>query len=175
MGRLLGRATELPLLGVFGLARASSTWRCRSSNQARQHARYMAPEQRVVGARVTSATDVYQMAASLWDFLTGSRAVLTNILHFPARVVVTERQPVVTLAHERLPDACAKIRILRALDRAREFVRLRALLRFLRVSPSRFHAGQRLEQACALDDQSPVRAARPIDSPDPKSGRSRRW
>ena len=80
-----------------------------------------------------------------------------------------------TLAHERLPDACAKIRILRALDRAGEFVPLRALLRFLRLSPSRFHAWQRLEQACALDDQSPVRAARPIDSPDPKSGRSRRW
>ena len=45
-----------------------------------------------------------------------------------------------TLAHERLPDACAKIRILRALDRARESVPLRALLRFLRLSPSWFHA-----------------------------------
>jgi putative transposase len=66
-----------------------------------------------------------------------------------------------TLAHERVPDACAKIRILRALDRAREFVPLRALLRFLRVSPSRFHAWQRLEQACALDDQSPCPRSSP--------------
>jgi transposase InsO family protein len=66
-----------------------------------------------------------------------------------------------TLAHERLPDACAKIRILRALDRAREFVPLRALLRFLRLSPSRFHAWQRLEQACALDDQSPCPRSSP--------------
>ena len=60
-----------------------------------------------------------------------------------------------TLTHERLPDARAKIRILRALDRAREFVPLRALLRFLRLSPSRFHAWQRLQHSCALDDQSP--------------------
>jgi transposase InsO family protein len=59
-----------------------------------------------------------------------------------------------TLAHERLPDGRAKIRILRAVDRAREFVPLRALLRFLRLSPSRFHAWRRLQHACALDDQS---------------------
>jgi hypothetical protein len=42
------------------------------------------------------------------------------------------------LIHERLPDGRAKIRILRAVDRAREFVPLRAVLRFLRLSPSRF-------------------------------------
>ena len=58
------------------------------------------------------------------------------------------------LTHERLPDGRAKIRILRAVDRAREFVPLRALLRFLRLSPSRFHAWRRLQHACALDDQS---------------------
>jgi putative transposase len=39
-------------------------------------------------------------------------------------------------------------------DRARAFVPLRALLRFLRLSPSRFHAWRRLQHACALDDQS---------------------
>jgi putative transposase len=58
-----------------------------------------------------------------------------------------------TLTHERLPDGPAKIRILRAVDRAREFVPLRALLRFLRLSPSRFHTWRR-RHACALDDQS---------------------
>src|SRR5262249_32356032 len=36
------------------------------------------------------------------------------------------------LTHERLPDGRAKVRIVRALDRARLFVPLRALLRFLR-------------------------------------------
>jgi putative transposase len=59
-----------------------------------------------------------------------------------------------TLTHERLPDGRAKIRILRAVDRARAFVPLRALLRFLRLFPSRFHAWRRRQLACALDDQS---------------------
>jgi len=59
-----------------------------------------------------------------------------------------------TLTHGRLPDGRAKIRILRAVDRARKCVPLRALLRFLRLSPSRFHAWRRLQHACALDDHS---------------------
>jgi putative transposase len=45
------------------------------------------------------------------------------------------------LTEERLPDGRDTIRLLRAVDRARAFVPLRALLRCLRVSPSRFHAG----------------------------------
>jgi hypothetical protein len=44
------------------------------------------------------------------------------------------------LAGARLPDGRAKMRILRAVDRAREYLPLRTVLRFLRVSPSRFHA-----------------------------------
>jgi transposase InsO family protein len=58
------------------------------------------------------------------------------------------------LSHERLPDGRTKIRILRAVDRAREYVPLRAVLRFLRLSPSRFHAWRRRQYACALTDQS---------------------
>jgi putative transposase len=54
----------------------------------------------------------------------------------------------------RLPDGRDKLRILRAVDRAREHVPLRALLRFLRISPSRFHAWGRRQRACGLDDQS---------------------
>jgi hypothetical protein len=60
-----------------------------------------------------------------------------------------------TLTHERLPQGRDKIRILRAVDRAREFVPLRVLLRFLGLSPSRFHAWRRLQHVCALDDRSP--------------------
>jgi putative transposase len=60
----------------------------------------------------------------------------------------------VTLTHKRLPDGRAKVRILRAVDRARPLVPLPTLLRFLRLSPSRFHAWRRLQHACALDDQS---------------------
>src|SRR6516165_5943080 len=59
-----------------------------------------------------------------------------------------------TVTHERLPDGRAKIRILRAVDRARACVPLRALLRFLQVSPSRFHAWRQLQHACAREDQS---------------------
>src|SRR6185436_17815054 len=59
-----------------------------------------------------------------------------------------------TLTHERLPDGLTKTRILRAVDRARAFVPLPALLRFLRLSPSRFHAWRRLQHSCALNDQS---------------------
>jgi len=57
------------------------------------------------------------------------------------------------LTHERLPDGPAKIRILRAVELAREYVPSRTVLRFLRLSPSRFHAWRRRQHACALDDQ----------------------
>jgi hypothetical protein len=46
------------------------------------------------------------------------------------------------------------MRILRAVDRAHECLPLRTVLRFLRVSPSRFHAWRWRQRACALDDQS---------------------
>ena len=58
------------------------------------------------------------------------------------------------LTGERLPDGRAKTRILRAVDRAREYLPLPSVLRFLRVSPSRFHAWRRRQRSCALDDQS---------------------
>ena len=47
-----------------------------------------------------------------------------------------------------------KLRILRAVDQARACIPLRAVLRFLRMSPSRFHAGRRRQAACALEDES---------------------
>src|SRR5260370_10809065 len=68
-----------------------------------------------------------------------------------------------TLTHERLPDGRAKIRILRAVDRARACVPLRALLRVLRLSPSRFYALRRLQPVCALEDH----ASCPRTSPHP--------
>src|SRR5262249_9657696 len=58
------------------------------------------------------------------------------------------------LAGKRLPDGHAKMRILRAVDRTREYLPLASVLRFLRVSPSRFHAWRRRQIACALDDRS---------------------
>jgi putative transposase len=54
----------------------------------------------------------------------------------------------------RLPDGDNKRRILRAVDQARACMPLRAVLRFLSVSPSRFQAWRRRQHACALDDNS---------------------
>jgi hypothetical protein len=58
-----------------------------------------------------------------------------------------------TLAGERLPDGPDKLRILRAIDQGRACIPLRALLRLLPLSPSRFHAWLRRNTMCALDDQ----------------------
>src|ERR687888_1580616 len=58
------------------------------------------------------------------------------------------------LSGARLPDGEAKLRILRAVDRAGECIPWRAVLRFLHLSPSRFQAWRRRQTACALDDQS---------------------
>ena len=58
------------------------------------------------------------------------------------------------LTGERLPDGPAKARILSAVDRARTCIPLRGILRFLHLSPSRFHAWRRRQRACALDDQA---------------------
>jgi putative transposase len=58
------------------------------------------------------------------------------------------------LAGGRLPDGEAKLRILRAVDQAGECIPLRAVLRWLHLTPSRFQAWRRRQIACALDDQS---------------------
>jgi transposase InsO family protein len=59
-----------------------------------------------------------------------------------------------TLSGERLPDGRDKLRILRAIEQVRPGIPLRALLRLLHLSPSRFHAWRRRHTGCAHDDQS---------------------
>ena len=58
------------------------------------------------------------------------------------------------LSYARLPDGDDKLRILRAVDQALACVPLRAVLRFLQMSPNRFQAWRRRQTACALEDQS---------------------
>ena len=58
-----------------------------------------------------------------------------------------------SLSTARLPEGEAKLRILSAIDHARDCLTLRAVLRFLHLSPSRFHTWRRRQTACALDDQ----------------------
>ena len=59
-----------------------------------------------------------------------------------------------TLSGERLPKGPDKLRILGAIDQARACIPLRALLRLLRLAPSRFHAWRRRRTVCALDAPS---------------------
>jgi hypothetical protein len=54
----------------------------------------------------------------------------------------------------RLPAGDDKLRILRAVDQARACIPLRAVLRFVRMSPSRFQAWCRRQAARALEDES---------------------
>src|SRR5262249_12420473 len=58
-------------------------------------------------------------------------------------VLAVQRVGGFSVAHQRLPDGRAKQRILTAVDQARTRFPLRALLRILRLSPSRFHAWRR--------------------------------
>ena len=58
------------------------------------------------------------------------------------------------LSSARLPEGEAKLRILRAVNREGECLPLRAVLRFLHLSPSRFQVWRRRQTACALDDRS---------------------
>ena len=58
-----------------------------------------------------------------------------------------------SLAKSRLPDGGRKITLLRAIELSRSMIPLRLVLRFLRLSHSRYHAWQR-EEECGLDDVS---------------------
>jgi serine/threonine protein kinase len=65
-------AGENAKLGDFGLARFSSTGGALLQLRSAGTPAYMAPEQTTLGAKVSTATDVYQLAATLWDFVTGT-------------------------------------------------------------------------------------------------------
>lgn len=79
------------------------------------------------------------------------------------------------LSGARLPDGPAKPRILCAVDRARECIPLRAVLRFMCVSPSRFQVWRRRQHAlCAqrsvvlsslVNACEPISNASPVDRP----------
>jgi O-acetyl-ADP-ribose deacetylase (regulator of RNase III) len=64
-------AAERVKLSDFGLARISSPAGRVLPGFTSGTPAYMAPEQRQPGARLTTATDLYQLAATLWDLLVG--------------------------------------------------------------------------------------------------------
>jgi hypothetical protein len=85
---------------------------------------------------------------------------LTALLRLVVALLRTSR---FRLTGARLPDGRAKMRMLRAVDRAREYLPLGAGLRFLRVSPRRFHAWRRRQRACASTISPPVPTPRRLD------------
>ncbi len=58
------------------------------------------------------------------------------------------------LDEQRLPDGTAKARVLRAVDRSKDALALKAALRLMRLSSARYHAWKRAENRCELDDRS---------------------
>ena len=56
-----------------------------------------------------------------------------------------------SLTNLRIPDRARKLRLLRAIDRSHSVLPLRAVLRVLRLSHSRFHTWKQ-EEECGLDD-----------------------
>lgn len=56
------------------------------------------------------------------------------------------------LSRLRVPNACDKSRLLRAIDRSRGVLGQRRLLRLVGLSPSRLAAWRRAARACELDD-----------------------
>jgi len=58
------------------------------------------------------------------------------------------------LDEQRLPDATAKAKVLRAVDRSKHALSLKSTLRLVRLSPARYHAWKRAEKRCELDDRS---------------------
>ncbi len=63
-----------------------------------------------------------------------------------------------SLANKRVPEGKSKAALLRSIDRTREFLPLRAVLRVLRLSPARYHSWTSSQKACRLDDRclSPI-------------------
>src|SRR5476649_1434993 len=76
-----------------------------------------------------------------------ARAIAARILAFAAPSGVR-------LDETRIPEGAAKAKILAAIARARTTLQLAVVLRVLGLSPSRYHAWNRLERACQLDDRS---------------------
>ena len=58
-------------------------------------------------------------------------------------------------------DGPDRARLLRAVEGARTSIPLRGILRFLHLSPGRFHAWRRRQRACALNDQRSCPRASP--------------
>ena len=96
--------------------------------------------------------DVFDMdVLRLQQEVLALRARLERLVALLRLLVVLTRVSGFSLACARLPDGAPKISLLRAIERSRSALPLRAVLRVLRLSSSRYHSWKR-EDECGLDD-----------------------
>jgi O-acetyl-ADP-ribose deacetylase (regulator of RNase III) len=113
-------AGESVKLGDFGLARSSGSGGSALQVKPAGTPAYMAPEQYTAGARVTTATDMYQMAATMWDFLTGTppRSPIVDEVPYPS----DRRILLATLREALIAEPAARPTAIRLRDIFRESV-----------------------------------------------------
>jgi hypothetical protein len=131
------RTGQLRIATNRGVPRSTAcAWLCASPNQ-------------VLGLQGTDLTD----SALRQEILTRQRRAEKLAALLRLALVVRPRGER-WFTGERLPGGPAKARTLSAVDRARTCMPLRGILRFLQLSPSRFHAWRRRQRACVLDGQA---------------------
>ncbi len=66
------------------------------------------------------------------------------------------------LDEQRLPDGTAKAEVLRAVDRSKDALSLKSMLRLLRLSPARYLAWKRADERGELGGASTPKNQRPV-------------
>ena len=102
-------------------------------------------------AEVVTVDGVNRDMVKLQVELLALRRRLARLIALLRLVILLWKFSEFSLTNLRVPDRARKLRLLRAMDRSRVVLPLRAVLRVLRLSHSRFHAWKP-EEECGLDD-----------------------
>jgi transposase InsO family protein len=104
-----------------------------------------------IGAEVVTVDVVDMDALRLQQEVLELRSRVQRLVALLRLLAVLLKVSGFSLSGTRLPDGTAKVTLLRAIEKSRCVLSLRAVLRPLRLSHSRYHAWKR-EQECGLDD-----------------------
>lgn len=102
---------------------------------------------------VVSVPDVPQAEADLHAEVARLRRRLHRLSAIVYVLLVLVRTFRLDLTRRRVHQAKGKLRLLRAIDRARGILPLHRILRLTRLSPARYHAWRRVQEPCQLEDQ----------------------